>query len=349
MSQYPIQHHVNPWTYLFVLLAGALTVFAFAPFEIYPLAWLTPAVLFYALSKAQTPKQYFYLGWLFGIGLFGAGASWPFYSMYYFAHAPLPMALSATALFVIIIALFSTALFGWLASLFRSAPLLTRLLLFYPAGWVLLEWFRGWFLTGFPWLYLGNSQIDTVFAGLAPITGVLGLSWICVLIAGALVSFVVGNSAHRRVAAGQDVNRHMLIEERFGASSRIFSLLLIVLLAALSWSLGTLNWTSPKGKAFSASVLQGNVSQTDKLNPDNLQSMIALYREMTQQAADSDLIVWPETALFSTFNNHMDDLLIPLQKTLENKNSAAELHPLAGKMDSTTLFQYRRRRQRRYA
>ncbi len=318
MSQHPRQNDFNAWIYLLVLLSGALTVFAFAPFDIYPLAWLSPAVLFYALSKAYTPKQYFYLGWLFGIGLFGAGASWPFYSLYYFAHAPLVMALMASALFVIVIALFSTALFGLLASLFRNTPLNARLLLFYPASWVLIEWFRGWFLTGFPWLYLGNSQIDTVFAGLAPITGVLGLSWVCVLIAGALVSFVAGNSADRPVAAQQGLGHKMV--KPFGASSRLFAVLLIVLLAASSWGLGKLDWTSPKDAPFTASVLQGNVSQTEKLNPDNLQAIIALYREMTRQANQSDLIVWPETALFTTFNNHMEDLLIPLQQTLENTN-----------------------------
>jgi len=129
-----LYHRFNKWLYLLALFAGALTVFAFAPFKIYPIAWFAPAILFYALSKANTRKQYFYLGWLYGIGLFGAGASWPFYSMYFFAHAPLAYAIAGTVLFVVIIALLTTGLFGLLASQFRSRTLFARLLLFYPAA-----------------------------------------------------------------------------------------------------------------------------------------------------------------------------------------------------------------------
>ncbi len=329
-----LPHYFNKWLYLFVFIAGALTVFAFSPFNIYPLAWLTTAVLFFALVKANTAKQSFYLGWLFGIGLFGAGASWPFYSMYFFAHAPLILALGATALFVVIVAFFSTGLFGLLANLFRTTPLLTRLLLFYPASWVFIEWTRNWLFTGFPWLYLGNSQIDTVFSGVAPITGVLGLSWICTLIAGAIVSFIVGNSAHRNVPIEtphtQGMKQQALVEERFGASSRILSAVLMVFLVAASWSLKQINWTTASGKPFTASVLQGNFSQLEKLNPANLGSMTLQYQTMTKKAWESDLIVWPETALFAPFNNHMDALILPLQQSLQASPKSANKSILIG-------------------
>ena len=35
-----------------------------------------------------------------------------------------------------------------------------------PAAWLLIEWWRGWFLSGFSWLSLGYSQTDTWLAGL---------------------------------------------------------------------------------------------------------------------------------------------------------------------------------------
>ena len=40
-------------------------------------------------------------------------------------------------------------------------------LLLLPSVWVLLEWVRGWFLSGFPWLSLGYSQLQAPLAGLA--------------------------------------------------------------------------------------------------------------------------------------------------------------------------------------
>jgi apolipoprotein N-acyltransferase len=306
---------LNKWHYLLVLIAGALTVFAFAPFNVYPFAWLTPAVLFYTLIRASTRKQYFTLSFLFGIGLFGAGASWPFYSMYYFAHAPLPMALGASALFVAVLALFSSGLFGLLAATFRNTPVLSRLLLFYPASWVFIEWTRDWLFTGFPWLYLGYSQIDTSFSGFAPITGVLGLSWICVLFAGSIISFKFA---------------HKPDETRLLSSARVLPALLGVVIAMSAWGLSHINWTSPVGKPFTASVLQGNISQNEKLDPDNLDAMIALYQDMTQKAWNSDLIVWPETALFATFNNHMDTVILPLQQSHQSTPGARDKTLLIG-------------------
>ena len=322
-----IPQRLSIWLYLAVFLIGASTVFAFAPFNIYPLAWISPAFLFYALSKANTKKQYFYLGWIYGIGLFGVGASWPFYSLYFFAHAHLLVALSGTLIFVLFVALFSTGLFGWLASLFREKALYSRLLLFFPAIWVLVEWFRSWFLTGFPWLYLGNSQIDSLFSSIAPVTGVLGVSYICVLIAGALLSFYFGNSVRRTVHIepdpdSQSVSDKMIVEEAFGSSARVLSALIIVLLVGGSFALQNINWTTKTGKPMLVSVLQSNISQTEKLNSENLLPMIDLYQEMTRQSKNSDLIVWPETGLFDSFARHMTTVIEPLQDSLKGTQKA---------------------------
>ena len=356
--QSAIYHPINKLLYLLVFLAGGITVLAFAPFNLYPLAWLTPAVLFFALSKAYTKKQYVYLGWLFGIGFFGVGTSWPFYSLYFFAHAPLVVAILATTLFVLIVSFFSTGLFGLLASQFRSLPLFSRLLIFYPASWVLLEWFRVWFLTGFPWLFLGNSQIDSNFSAYAPITGVLGVSFVCVLVSGALLSFILGNSVRRTVHVKQDPNtafisRSAVIEENYGSFIRIISALVIVLLSASAYALGKINWTEKEGKPFTVSILQSNISQEEKLNPQNLDAMIEQYLDMTNQSRRSDLIVWPETALFSTFENYMDDVILPLQASLQknkailiggfyaNENKGFENSVLALSSESRALYSKR--------
>lgn len=293
-ASYPL----NKGLYLLVLLAGGASVLAFSPFSFFPLAFISPAVLFYSLTKATTTKQYFFLSWLFGIGLFGMGASWPFYSLYFFAHAPLPMAVVGVGLFVVFVALLSTGLFGLLAAQFRAVPLSIRLLILYPVSWVFIEWTRTWLFTGFPWLFFGNSLIDTLFSSFAPLLGVFGMSLVLVLVSGALVNLILG-----------------------ATKQRIISVVLIVSVVASATLLQDIPWTQPKGKELTVSVLQANISQEEKLNPQKLDWAIEQYQAMTLQSLDSDIIVWPETALFAPFGKYMESIILPLQKKMKAKQS----------------------------
>ncbi len=316
-----IPTRLSKWLYLTVFIVGALTVFAFAPFKLYPLAWFGPAILFYAFTKAKTKTQYLKLGWVYGLGLFGAGTSWPFYSLYFYANAHIVFAILGTFLFVAFVSLFSTGLFGLLASLFRQHSLFLRLLLFFPASWVIAEWVRTWLLTGFPWLFLGNTQIDSLFSGIAPVTGVLGVSFICALLAGTLLSFYLGNSVRRAVHIKPDpitqmVSNKAFVEEHLGTSVRILSAFIIVLLVGISFALSQINWTEKTGKPLTVSVLQSNIPQEVKLQPLSLLPSIELYKEMTRKSRKSDLIIWPETALFDSFDRHMESVIAPLQKSL---------------------------------
>jgi apolipoprotein N-acyltransferase len=57
-------------------LAGALTVFGYAPFGVALAPIATLAVLFWLWRDASTPRAAAGLGFAFGAGLFGAGVSW---------------------------------------------------------------------------------------------------------------------------------------------------------------------------------------------------------------------------------------------------------------------------------
>src|SRR5256885_14041828 len=70
-----------------------------------------------------------------------------------------------------------------------------------PASWLLIEWWRGWFLSGFSWLSLGYSQTDTWLAGFAPVVGVYGISALLLVSAGALVALACGARRDRILAA----------------------------------------------------------------------------------------------------------------------------------------------------
>ncbi|NBX45008.1 MAG: hypothetical protein EBR00_08205 [Gammaproteobacteria bacterium] len=63
------------------------------------------------------------------------------------------------------------AVLGWWVTRFWPQSTAVRALLVLPLSWVVLEWVRGWFLSGFGWLSIGYSQTDTWLAGFAPIGG----------------------------------------------------------------------------------------------------------------------------------------------------------------------------------
>jgi apolipoprotein N-acyltransferase len=167
------------------LIAGAMLVLGFAPFSLFPLAILAPALLF-VLWREATPYRAAWRGFLFGLGMFGAGISWVYVSMHNFGNMPAPMAAVAALLLAALLALYP-ALLGWLQARWFDRQPWPHGVLVLPALWTLFEWVRGWFLTGFPWLNLGYSQIGTPLAGFAPWLGVYGVSFAGVLSAGLLV------------------------------------------------------------------------------------------------------------------------------------------------------------------
>ena len=74
------------------LLAGAATVFGFAPFGVAFLPVVTFAFLLSLWQGATTPRPAAVTGYAFGLGLFGAGASWVFVALNTFGGMPWPLA-----------------------------------------------------------------------------------------------------------------------------------------------------------------------------------------------------------------------------------------------------------------
>lgn len=270
------------------LLAGALLPLAFSPVSFYPLAVLSPALLF-LLWREVTPRRALWRGWLFGAGVNGVGVSWVFVAIHDFGHTGLPPALFLTGLFVAFLALYPAAL-GYLATRFLRGPDGLRLAILLPAAWTLMEWFRGWFLTGFPWLNLGYSQIAAPLRGLAPVVGVYGVSLAVALSAGLLAWLAVAGRRARFAALG--------------------------LLAAL-WVGGELltriDWTQPDGAPFRVALVQGNVPQDTKWRPELERYTLDLYARLTREHWDARLILWPEAAITAWYHEVAGDYLPALR------------------------------------
>jgi apolipoprotein N-acyltransferase len=282
------------------VLAGVLLPLAFAPVSLFPLAFISPAILFW-LWLDSTPKRAFITGYLFGLGFFGVGISWVVVSFYRFGGMGLALSVIATLLFVLFLALFP-AFFGWL-----SRKYLDRLnnnfylLLLLPAGWVLVEWVRGWVFTGFPWLHLGNSQTDSPLAGLAPVLGVYGISWALTFSAGLLVWACVESDKRR-----------------------VIGLVSVVVLWVAAGLLTLIEWSENDGKPLTASLIQGNVPQNLKWRPDQRRPTIDLYTRLSRDRWDRDIVIWPETAL-PAYYHQAESFLHGLAREAKSNGGAALL------------------------
>jgi len=254
---------------LLLLSAGAATVLGYSPFDVFPVALAGFALLVHCWIGARSPREGFLYGFWFGLGLFGAGVSWVYVSMHRFGAMPAALAAFATLGFCAFLALFP-ALVGALQARPR-VPAGARAALLIPAAWTLLEWLRGWILTGFPWLTAGYAAIDSPLAGYAAIAGVHAVSFSVMASAGLL--WCVATRHSRWLAAGS-----------------------FVALGAAGAMLKEVAWSEPAGPALSVSLLQGNIAQDLKFDPARYAHTLETYAQLAEQSR-ARLIVLPETAL----------------------------------------------------
>ncbi|MEZ5500392.1 MAG: apolipoprotein N-acyltransferase [Steroidobacteraceae bacterium] len=259
------------WAFALAMFAGALTSAAFAPLAWWWLAPLTPALLI-LLWQDASPRRAALLGFLFNAATFGIGTYWLYISIHGFGQAPIWLAIVLMAGLVGIMGLYHAAL-GFAVARWLPARGWARWMLGIPALWLLIEWWRGWFLSGFAWLSLGYSQIDTVLAALAPVGGVYLVSLAILVIAGALATLVLGRGHERQSAT-----------------------LVILLLIGAAFALHGRPWTRAAGPAIEVAIVQGAIPQDQKWLDSNLDASLKRYRELNAQVLGTPLIVWPESA-----------------------------------------------------
>lgn len=253
--------------------AGVLLTFAFAPAGWW---WLAPpcvAALFALWMRAPDARHAAWLGFAFQAGTFAAGTWWLYVSIHGFGGAPVWLALLLMGALVAIMAAYH-ALVGWLVGRFLPRTPGLGALVAMPAAWLFVEWWRGWFLSGFPWLSLGYALADAPLSPLAAVGGVYLLSAVVLLTGGALVALWHG-----------------------GVRVRAVAVTLLVLPWPAAWVAGRAEWTRPEGAPVSVALLQGAVPQDQKWLEKNAAGILDLYAGLHEQALGARLIVWPESAL----------------------------------------------------
>jgi apolipoprotein N-acyltransferase len=169
-----------------------------------------------------------------------------------------------------------------------------------PAVWVTLEWLRGWLLTGFPWLTSGYAMIDTPLAGYGVIFGVYGVSFAAMLMVGVLVATVLGQRL------------------------RSLNWLLVMAMMPLGgWALLHIDWSEQAGRPFRVSLIQANIEQHYKWDERRFGQSMKRHLDLTAVSWQSDLIIWPETAVSAFEYSVQSFLLDPLEE--EARKQGTEL------------------------
>jgi apolipoprotein N-acyltransferase len=278
------------WRLTAAFAAGAALNLAFAPFGVWPIAVLAPAALF-ALLRGLPPRRAGSVGAAFGAGLFVFGTYWLYTCLHVFGMVPIWLTIVLQAALIGLMSIYSAAL-CYVANRFWLKPGATRAWLVLPVLWVLLEWLRGWVLSGFPWLSLGYAMIDSPLKGWAPLFGIYGVTWATAATAAAMdVLLMPAVSRSRRLVA-------------FAAALTLF------LIPAL---LARHDWTRPAAPPMPIAAVQGAVPQDQKWQVKNLDETMRRYSELTAQAWGARLIVWPESAL-PILANDIPDYLRRLQE-----------------------------------
>lgn len=273
-------------------ILGASTALSFAPYSlwiIYPIAM----ALALWLSSSLAPKASFFHWLSFGFGCFAVGISWVHVSMDTFGGLPLAASVGLMALLALYLALYPALTGLGLAWLTRTnTPSLWRNLLLFPALWVLTEWARGWVMTGFPWIWAGYSQTQGPLKELASIIGALGLSFLIAMLAGALA---------------------LCFSKRYKSL-----LILLPIIAVAAWVTPKLTQIKPTGESVKVALVQGNIPQSMKWEPEALWPTLLKYMDLSREHFDADIIVWPEAAIPAPESM--------VQDFLDNANKVANLN-----------------------
>ena len=259
-----------PWGHASALTGGIVASFGFAPYAFRPALWGGLLIFFCALHSG-TVATAMKRGALFGLGYFGFGVYWVYYSLYHYASAPLWLSLALSALLVVYLSLYPMLAAGLAARLLpKGVRRLTGMAAFLAGA----EWLRGTLLSGFPWVLIGQGSLDSPWAGYLPLLGTYGTGLLLLLAAGWMAAWL-----------------------RRPFSIRVVWLGAILLTIGGGEALRSISWSTPSGESMEIALIQPNLNQDARWRRYNRGLIKETYWEMTRQVAETPLIIWPEAAI----------------------------------------------------
>jgi apolipoprotein N-acyltransferase len=279
----------SPW--LLASATGVLLALSFPKFGHPACAWVALVPLVLAL-RGPAPlgqprplgvRRAFLIAWWAGLVYFTGTVYWTSGVLAQFGGLPMPVAVFAMLLLAGYLALYPAAAAAAAArGLERFGD---RALVLVPAAWAATEFMRGAFFGGFPWVPLGNSQVEMLpIAQLASVTGVYGLSALVAAVNVALVAAFLSSGRTRWVVLG--ATALSLAAAGAWGSSRIAAARLI-----------------RDAPELRVGLVQANIAQDDKWDPRQARRIITTYMAMSRDVVKrgAEYVIWPESATPAMF------------------------------------------------
>jgi apolipoprotein N-acyltransferase len=259
------------------------------------------ALLFHVL-KTNGKNFPFFKGFLAGLSFNFMALFWVSVAMIYFGDMSIYESIAILIVMVIYLAIY-TGLFTFLVAIMsRKFPFTIAA----PFLAVSIELLRNYITIGFPWLNIGYSlagisQLDKL-TQICDMTGIYGLTWLCVLFAACAIESVSSDAKGKRYGRiGALISALILILGTIYGSYRIDRIR-----PFLSNALLEAQPTFPN----KISILQGNIPQDQKERPNRLKDNLEKYFKMTDQTAsfEPSLIIWPEASYPYIIHSYENEL-----------------------------------------
>ena len=294
--------------WLIAFAAGALSALAMAPFNFWPILFLTFPTLVWLIDGTGTGygrgiRSSAAIGWWFGFGYFLAGLYWVGYA--FLVDAPtfgwlLPIAVLGLPAGLAIFTAFGTALARllWTRGAMRILALGVAL--------TAVEWLRGHVLTGFPWNAFGYAlTAPLVLAQSAALIGIWGLTFIAI---------VVGASPAT------------LVDDRTETRWPWLPITLGIAILAAMAGFGAVRLVRAPTRfveGVELRIMQPNLQQDVKFNYAAKQKVMDRYIALSERASrpqqsnssDATILIWPESA-FPFFLAREPDALTQITQLL---------------------------------
>jgi apolipoprotein N-acyltransferase len=271
------------------LVAGATSALAMAPFNAWPVLFLTFPVTVWLIDGAGAGRLHgvptaAIAGWWFGLGYFVPGLYWIGYAFLVDASTfawLMPFAVLGLPAYLALFTAFGFALARLIWT--RGASRVIAL----AASLTIGEWLRGHLLTGFPWNAFGYALSEPLaLAQTASLIGLWGLTFLSVAIFASPAVLIDGSSRGRKPWIAPVMALSLLVAMGIFGSIRL-----------------KLQPTSMVANV-KLRIMQPNLQQDVKFNYSAKAEVMQKYLTLSDRASgpqstgvrDAGILIWPESA-----------------------------------------------------